>query len=153
MQANNWTETFEDLPKYGAGGKEVLYTVVEAPVVGYTASYKVTKASGGTETGNTLNGGSVEITNKHEPKKTTPPTTPPTHRPHRQRRLTDYTDNTDEADRTGDTCETDHACIFRSSVVQQRFQRRRRIECGEQTFRWRRRRNLQTCTDSSGQDR
>ena len=77
-KSNNWTETFEDLPKYGAGGKEVLYTVVEAPVVGYTASYKVTKASGGSETGNTLNEGSVEITNKHEPKKTTPPTTPTT---------------------------------------------------------------------------
>ena len=79
--ANSWTMTFTDLPKYTGSGKdkkEIAYTVEETAVAGYTASYKVTNAKGVTGAGNTLNGGSVEITNKHEPEKTTPPpTTPP----------------------------------------------------------------------------
>jgi hypothetical protein len=78
---NSWTMTFTDLPKYTGSGKdkkEIAYTVEETAVAGYTASYKVTNAKGVTGAGNTLNGGSVEITNKHEPEKTTPPpTTPP----------------------------------------------------------------------------
>jgi hypothetical protein len=78
--ANSWTMTFTDLPKYTGSGKdkkEIIYTVEETAVAGYTASYKVTNAKGVTAAGNTLNGGSVEITNKHEPQKPTSPITPP----------------------------------------------------------------------------
>ena len=61
-EANGWTYTFENLPKYEKG-KEIKYTLKEATVSGYTSAV----------TGNTTDGFTVTNTVKDD----TPPSPPP----------------------------------------------------------------------------
>ena len=43
---DNWTHTFTNLDKYGADGHEIVYTVDETPVAGYTKAISGTAATG-----------------------------------------------------------------------------------------------------------
>ena len=43
---DNWTHTFTNLDKYGADGHEIVYTVDETPVAGYTKDISGTAATG-----------------------------------------------------------------------------------------------------------
>lgn len=44
--ADNWTHTFTNLDKYAADGHEIVYTVDETPVAGYTKAISGTAATG-----------------------------------------------------------------------------------------------------------
>lgn len=44
--ANGWSHVFEDLPKQRSGGAEIVYTLEEAPVQRYEASYLADKETG-----------------------------------------------------------------------------------------------------------
>ena len=61
-QANNFTSSFQNKPKYN-GNKEIVYTISEVTPTGYTSSITGDKASGFTIT-NTYKSGSVKITKK-----------------------------------------------------------------------------------------
>ncbi|MDD6187135.1 MAG: Cna B-type domain-containing protein [Oscillospiraceae bacterium] len=54
--SNSWRATFENLPKY-ENGQEIVYSVVEENVPGYTASYS------------DLQNGTITVTNTHTPEK------------------------------------------------------------------------------------
>ncbi|MCR5595494.1 MAG: Cna B-type domain-containing protein [Lachnospiraceae bacterium] len=55
-EANGWTWSFDNLPKYNMAGKEIAYTIEEKAVNGYEMSYSADHLS---------------VTNTHEPEETT----------------------------------------------------------------------------------
>ena len=61
--AGNWEGKFENLPKYKADGSEIVYTVRETPVAGYT-----TTIEGDTEHGYVVTN-KANVTKKDKPKK------------------------------------------------------------------------------------
>ena len=61
--AGNWEGKFENLPKYKADGSEIVYTVQETPVAGYT-----TTIEGDTEHGYVVTN-KANVTKKDKPKK------------------------------------------------------------------------------------
>ena len=59
---DNWTHTFTNLDKYGADGHEIVYTVDETPVAGYTKAISGTAATGFTITNTITAKVSVPVT-------------------------------------------------------------------------------------------
>ena len=62
-EANNWTYSFTDLPKYRDGGIEIKYEIIEDEVKGYEASYTPSVSE------NDPNQNNITITNTHENEK------------------------------------------------------------------------------------